>query len=301
MYTVLDKRKNSDELIDSLYDKAFKAIVQNPDFRKSLCEVISYMTTYSVDYLYNNLRFVNTELPVENIKERNKIADIIAKVEGTTINLESNRSLPVSKISKNNLYHHKIAYSQYLQGEKVEDNDIIQINFNAINRFDDRPYISFSLRDEEGKYVDEENFKRIHVNMAKFLEMYYTKGVKGLTNVDKILVMFMIKSKRELREISKGDKELEAMAKIIDDLNASEEMLEAYTYDKDKMEAYMERVDKWEATKKAKEEGFEQGTKQGSKEKELEIAKKMLEKGMDIQVISELTNLSKEEINELKC
>ena len=33
------------------------------------------------------------------------------------------------------------------------DNDIIQINFNAINRFDDRPYISFSLRDEEGKFT----------------------------------------------------------------------------------------------------------------------------------------------------
>ena len=40
--------------------------------------------------------------------------------------------------------------------------------------------------------------------------------------------------------------------------------------------------------------------KQGSLDKSLEIAKSMLEKNMDIELISELTNLSKEKIEELK-
>ena len=39
---------------------------------------------------------------------------------------------------------------------------------------------------------------------------------------------------------------------------------------------------------------------QGSLDKSLEIAKSMLEKNMDIDLISELTNLSKEQIEELK-
>lgn len=53
----------------------------------------------------------------------------------------------------------------------------------------------------------------------------------------------------------------------------------------------------------AREEGLEQGLKegikQGEKESRIQIAKKMLEKKMDINVISELTGLTKEEIKKL--
>lgn len=50
----------------------------------------------------------------------------------------------------------------------------------------------------------------------------------------------------------------------------------------------------------AKEEGFEQGIEQGTKQEKIEIAKNMLLKGTDIKFISEVTNMSKEEIEELK-
>lgn len=38
----------------------------------------------------------------------------------------------------------------------------------------------------------------------------------------------------------------------------------------------------------------------GSKQKEIEIAKKMLNKNMDISIISEITSLTEEEIENLK-
>ena len=98
----------------------------------------------------------------------------------------------------------------------------LKLNFNVKNRFDDRLFIEFSMKDDTGKFTDEENFKRIHINMVKPLEKYYNGDKENLTKLEKILIMFQITSK-----------------------------------------------------------------------KALEIAKKMLEKGMDIQVISELTNLSK--------
>ncbi len=44
----------------------------------------------------------------------------------------------------------------------------------------------------------------------------------------------------------------------------------------------------------------EQGLEQGSKEKQIEIAKNMLNKGIDINLISEVTNLSEKEIETLK-
>ena len=65
-----------------------------------------------------------------------------------------------------------------------------------------------------------------------------------------------------------------------------------------------ELKDKWERDYKsgvsyAMEQGREQGREQGKKSKSIEIAKKMLKSGADIEFIMECTNLSKEEIEKL--
>ena len=51
--------------------------------------------------------------------------------------------------------------------------------------------------------------------------------------------------------------------------------------------------------KKAKEEGIEQGIEQGEKNKAISMAKNMKNRNMDINLISELTGLSIEEIKNL--
>ena len=50
----------------------------------------------------------------------------------------------------------------------------------------------------------------------------------------------------------------------------------------------------------ALEDAEEKGLKEGKKSKQLEIAKKSLEQNLDINVISTITGLSIEEINNLK-
>ena len=47
---------------------------------------------------------------------------------------------------------------------------------------------------------------------------------------------------------------------------------------------------------KGKKEGLEEGEKKGLKKRELEIAKQMLAKGLDIELICEMTGLSKQRI-----
>ncbi len=293
-----DIRKNPDILMSSMFDPIFKSIVQNLDFRKLLSLIISHVTVYSPSYIYENLVFANTELPIENYKERKKITDIIVEVEGTIINIEANRSAEASMVAKNNLYHHKIAYDRYLSGVLVDNSEVFQLNFNVKNRFDDRLFIEFSMKDETGRFTDEENFKRIHINMVKPLEKYYNGGKENLTKLEKILVMFQITSRKELRDISKGDEELESMAKIIEDLNEDENIIGLY--DKDKMDEWMRKIDHAEAVKKGHKKGLEQGLEQGSKGKALEIAKNMLKENMDLSVISRLTGLDEKIIQDLK-
>ena len=49
----------------------------------------------------------------------------------------------------------------------------------------------------------------------------------------------------------------------------------------------------------ARETGREEGREEGAKQKSFDIAKRMLEKGIDIETISELTCLTEKEISEL--
>ena len=58
----------------------------------------------------------------------------------------------------------------------------------------------------------------------------------------------------------------------------------------------LDEIEKYDTIKNSKEEGFEEGEAR----KQKEIAKKMLEEKLDINLISKITGLSKEEINSLK-
>ena len=51
--------------------------------------------------------------------------------------------------------------------------------------------------------------------------------------------------------------------------------------------------------KEGKEEGLKEGRAEGVKQNSFDIAKRMLEKGIDIETISELTGLTEKEISEL--
>lgn len=262
------------------------------------------MINLSPSFIAKNLIFINTELPIENKKEKKKITDILAKVDGSTINIEANRFLKSSTSTKNNIYHHKLAYSHYFSGENIDNSEVIQINFNMVKKYGNNLFTSFTLKSDDGKYTDEENFKRIHINMANPLEKYYTNS--ELTKVEKILVMFQITNKKELWKLAKGDEDLENMARIIDDLNEDDEIIGAYY--KDEMDEWMKKVDHEKAIKEGQAKGFKQGIEQGiekghnegSKEKALEIAKKLVKIGLDKKEISQVTGLSLEEINLFK-
>ena len=59
------------------------------------------------------------------------------------------------------------------------------------------------------------------------------------------------------------------------------------------------KVGKEEGLKEGKEEGIKEGREEGAKQKSFDIAKRMLEKGIEIETISELTGLTEKEISEL--
>ena len=96
------------------------------------------------------------------------------------------------------------------------------------------------------------------------------------------------KAKELLEEISKNDQErylAELREKYIRDQKATE----GAGYDKGLAAGLKQGIEK----------GKVQGFEKGEKTKAIEIAKKLKQKGIDIEIIKETTNLTIEEINKL--
>ena len=119
------KIKNEDKIMPTMFDPIFKSLFQNKNFRKTLSYFLSKLTEYSESYIYENLVFLNTEIPIENYKEKKKIIDLIIKIDADTINIEANRNNNKSTILKNNSYHHRLAYEKFHSGGDFDDGDVL--------------------------------------------------------------------------------------------------------------------------------------------------------------------------------
>ena len=121
------------------------------------------------------------------------------------------------------------------------------------------------------KFQNSEKYKKLD-SWIKFIE---NSEVVDMSNKE------IVKAKEVLEEISQDEHErylAELREKYILDQNATE----AAGYDK------------------GLKVGHSEGLKQGKKEKIIEIAKKMLEEKIPLETISKITNLSKEDIANLK-
>ena len=81
-------------------------------------------------------------------------------------------------------------------------------------------------------------------------------------------------------------------------VNEDADFLNFISVEKDNM--MIENSIRDEATKKGIKQGLEQGLERGTEQSKNEIARNMLKKGLDISLISEVTGLSNEQINNLK-
>ena len=97
---------------------------------------------------------------------------------------------------------------------------------------------------------------------------------------------------KELKEVS-GDKELRRIA----------ELREKGRRDMMAMKSYAERTGREkgmeEGRKEGRKEGREKGIEEGKLEERIEIAKRLLKKGINVEDIVEITGLSKEQIGKI--
>ncbi len=141
--------------------------------------------------------------------------------------------------------------------------------------------------------------KTLFQNLRK---KWYTKGIKSLSEEERYLLTLIEPNVEEAKKLGEGNEVMEEYIKEAVDVMDEEDLLESY--DKElalKQEYFKEGKEEGnkEGYNKGKEDGIKQGIEKGTKESKIEMAKSMLKENLEPSLISKITNLSLEEIQNL--
>ena len=287
---IVKELKRKGEIVPATYDCIFKAIMKNcPKYRADLT---SRLTGIPKKLILNTYKEMNTEYVVDNVLEKGKVSDVLFEVNGYVINYEFNNRKWDGLIERNDAYLGKVKNDLIRRTKSYASlPKVIQININNFYCFLSKEnLLEFKSRDKYG-IIESDKWGKIYVNL-KLIREKYDRGLK-LSKLEKELLILTLTKVDEIEKISKGDVELMEVAKELKKLTN-----DVYTiglYDEEEERRRIENSIKITA----KKQGIKQGVKQGASNEKKSIAKSMLDKNMDIPLISELTGLSKNQITML--
>lgn len=307
-----DETRRKEEIIPGTFDLVFKRILTNN--REYLAEIVSGITNIPKEDIIEKAEIKNSEHIVSNINEKKKMSDLIIEVEENVINLEMDREYYKEINRKNNEYIFKISMVN-------KDKNIMQINFLGYKEEKKNIISKIMLRDEEGN-IEDDSITKYKVNLENLKEKYYNNN--KLTKIEKRLLMLILEKREELKDISRGDKVMEEVNKELNELSDDKylsllydwkerqrfifnsqmkDFLEEMEKEKEKMKMEKDKIEeeknKIEEEKDKIEEEIRETAREEIKESRKAIAKKMLEKRMDIKEISDITSLTEDEIKKL--
>lgn len=302
------KESKEVEMLPLSNDYVFKRIFGkggNEKILKSLLEAILKINIQKIE-------IKNPEIPKESIEEKLSILDIKAEInENTIIDIELQVGNTTAIERRLVVYNAKLIAGEIKVSEKyqtVKDTIVICIiNDNVIKR---NAYLSLAMlkyeKTEEIRYVNMEYEKEEEylTDMVKYyiieLPKFKTKKPKVADLLEKWLYVIGGDQKM-MEEYKKENEEIKEAVKQLKEMSADEYERELYEIRERSRLTY--NTEMYEARRKGVEEGKKIGEKRGEKRGEQkekrEIAKKMKEEGIDIQVIQRITELTKKEIENI--
>ena len=288
------------ELIPLTFDIMFTEIFNNPDNICILEEFISNYLDIPLKEVTGNLKILSRRLKKEVRYDSRKEVDLLLNYKGKKINIEMSNNKSDGVINRNVVYLCKIHGNQLKVGDinYSKINSTIQIVFNNFN-IGNELKTTWYLRNDEGQILTSK--LRIDIiNLVKGKDLCYTgsEKVDYLINWCKLLTT---KDRENVKDISNqimSHKSTDMLINNMSALSEEDEMVKLYTKLSRREMEYNTYIA--EATEEGYNKGHEQGIKQGIKQNNIDVAKKMLDKKLDITTIEEITGLTKEEIMKLK-
>ena len=274
---------NKEENFYGIYlDSLFKKIFADSEDTRLLKELLCIILNEDIE----NVTIISPEILGDKIKVKRSYLDLLVELKNKTkINIEINSNPQSYTTDRNLFYLFKVMGRDLTSKDKYTDfHKHIQINLNLNTK--EEPVMKYYLMNKESDKILTNKLEIINIDIEKLNEICYTNGVEGQDIFTKVLGLIGAKDKEHF-DIFKKEKGI--VKKIMDkaqDYITDNDLVEVLDYEK-------MRDNREEA---AKELGFSNGVQNTVNV----IAKNMLEKNMDINTISEVTGLTKEQIEELK-
>ena len=289
--------------LDPKADLTFKKIFGNHPAR--LISLLNALLPLSDEEQIHKIKYLPTELVPENNSYRYAIANILCT------DTKGNKLCVVIRMEWSNFFEQRV---QFLTSELYVDPVIKQVKY-----FAQYPTYSLNLINDTFKYDTPDfihNFRIVHDKdsnkVIKGLHFTFIELPKFTPHsiADKRMMVLWL---RFLTEINANTKEIPAdllndpeIGKAVEELEISGFTdAELRAYDKFWDSVSVERTLLDDRYQKGKEEGMEEGRAEGRAEgmnqRSLEIAKKMLAKGMDEATVMDVTGLTAEEMKLLKA
>ena len=281
----------SKERLDLKIDYVFKKIFSKPENNLELIEFLEAILHIKIV----KIEVKNPELPKGYKDQKLGVLDIRAHInDDTIIDIEMQVSNGRTIVNRNLAYSSNIMAGQLQVGEFYKDiKTVISIVILAENVFKRNSYLNeakliFTEPDPEycvdmgykgEEHILTEKLRYIYIELPKFLE----KNPDMSTKLNQWL--WLLVGREDMVKMASKENKLIENVEDLDTMSADEN---------ERFEAFKRKVAIWESNM-LKQEGLEEG----EAKKQNEIAKKMKEKGISIELIIETTGLTKEEVEAL--
>ena len=269
------------------FDLMFKKVFANEEdlipIRKLLKEVLGIVP--------KSVKILNSELIGRPYKDKKVEVDLIVELDdGTKVNIEINTYENKSIINRNVYYIcRNISKDLSKSNEYDEINRHIQINldYSVMHK---SPIMKYRLYDKEAEEELTDMMEIIKIYIPYFKERCYNEDVDELDSQTKFLGLLGVESSEEAKKLCNGDEDMEEIYDKMKKYNDEMDVMGAYDWEFHQKE--LKRQEIKDATEAALKEGIEQ--------EKISTAKNLLKKNIDINIISEVTGMTIEEINKLK-
>lgn len=307
MFIPFEQIKTNDNLMLNLKnDIIFKNCFLSYEGKRYLIKLINLIFNFN----YKNIIIKNNELASGGIKDKSSFTDLICSNDNVDFIIEMNNNKSNSILEKNMGY----LFRQHIRKINKKNNYgknkytyLINIdNFDAVEK-DDLVYESF-MNFPKYNVSLYKNIKVFHINLAKLRKKLYNfNGNDELSELEKLLLIFVIQEKDKLREIIKC-REIEGVIKIMDRMKMENDYIATYDREeferlvKEEFEANLEKFnndkEKFNNDKvkfNNDKEKFNNDKEKFNNEKK-SIVQEFKKMGLSLKKISELTKLSIDEI-----
>ena len=263
----------------------------NESILKDLLEAILKMKIKKIELQ------AEVELERELIDDKTGVLDIEATIDDNTIiDIEMQMRNQYNMKERSLFYWAGLYYTGLKKKEEYKENKrAITINIVNFDMFKEGPYHEKIELRREYKNIFLTNKLEIHfIQLSKFLK-------EGQEEKDKKMWQWLTficnKNRKEVERVMKENKEIEKANEELEYLTG-DDAVRRIAFLRDKAERdYINNMSG--ARKAGLELGREEGIKEGEKKKTIEIAKEMLAKGIEIELIKEITKLSEEELENI--